>query len=141
MNHNSRMAEYRRRRNDVMVDFDGTLSEFQYPDIGPPIPGARDFLHELKRMGMFIVIYTARMSPAFRTQEERWAMYDSLRNWLRDNEMPFDEIDFGDEGKRVAMVYVDDRGAAAGPDVPWYETLRRVREIKKREDERWDQHG
>jgi hypothetical protein len=141
MSHNQRMQMYRSRRHEVMVDFDGTLSRFKYPDIGPPLPGAREFLEELRRMGLYIIIFTARMSPDFRTVAERGEMLHEIEAWMDKHYMPYDEIDLGNSGKRLGMAYIDDRGVAAGVDIPWEDVLDRVRKIKRREDARWRRRG
>lgn len=141
MSHNQRMQMYRESRHDVLVDFDGTLSRFKYPDMGPPIPGAREFLQELRRMGLRIVVWSSRLSPQFRVTAERNAMRKEIMEWLDKHDMPYDSVDHGTSGKRLAMAYVDDRGVAAGVDIPWEDALDRVRTIKRREDARWRRHG
>jgi hypothetical protein len=88
-------------------------------------------------MGLHIVIYTCRMSPDFRTVSERGAMLHEIEAWMDKHDMPYDEIDLGSSGKRLGMAYVDDRGVAAGRDIPWEDVLDRVRTIKRREDSRW----
>lgn len=128
---------YREARYDVMVDFDDTLAEFKYPDLGRPREGAREFLQDLANLGYRIIIYTARMSPEYRTWSERQSVLYKLEQWLERHDMPYDEVDRGDSGKRVAMAYIDDRAAEAGPGVSWETTLARLAHIREREDARW----
>ncbi len=44
----------------VAVDFDGTLVEHQYPQIGPDVPGAFEWLHKLKDAGALLMLWTMR---------------------------------------------------------------------------------
>ena len=39
-----KMDHYRERGREVLVDFDGTLCEFNYPKLGPPRDGALKFI-------------------------------------------------------------------------------------------------
>lgn len=137
LNHNQRMQLYRQSSHEIAVDFDGTICTFKYPHMGRPIPGAREFLHDLHERGLKIVIWSSRMSGAFRSPEERTEMAREMTNWLRRNAMPFDEIDMGNTGKRLALAYVDDRGVAAGMDTPWEHVLARIDVIQDREIRRW----
>lgn len=47
-------------RLTIAVDFDGTIVEHCYPDIGAPCPGAFEWLRELKRCGVKLILYTMR---------------------------------------------------------------------------------
>jgi FMN phosphatase YigB (HAD superfamily) len=138
LSHGQKMRLYRSAGNIVLVDFDGTLCEFKYPRFGPPIPGARDFLYALRERALDIVVWSSRLSPQYSTWAERKQMKKEIENWLRRNAMPFDEVDVGDLGKRLALAYVDDRGAAAGMDVPWENVLKRIDQIHDRELRRWE---
>ncbi len=44
----------------IAVDFDGTVVEHRYPDIGDVIPGAFDVLHELQEKGHKLILWTVR---------------------------------------------------------------------------------
>lgn len=48
----------------IAVDLDGTLATYsgnwQSPEIGDPLPGSREFLSTLKRMGFRVLIFTSR---------------------------------------------------------------------------------
>lgn len=138
LTHAQRMKMYRNAGNCVLVDFDGTICEFRYPNLGPPIPGARDFLNTLKERGLDIVVWSSRSSAQYRTRAERVQVKKEIENWLRRNAMPFDEVDMGDVGKRLALAYVDDRGVQAGMDTPWEDVLDRIDHIHQRELRRWN---
>lgn len=44
----------------VAVDFDGTIVEHRFPEIGEPMPGAFDVLKELQEAGFKLVLWTCR---------------------------------------------------------------------------------
>ena len=97
----------------VLVDFDGTLCEFSYPDMGPPMPGARQFMYNLLERELLPVIYTCRMSPMLYTVEQRAAAADAIHAWCEENDIPYHAIDSGENGKRLCLANVDDHGVHA----------------------------
>lgn len=118
---------YRNRNKEVLVDFDGTLCQWSYPDMGQPTPGARGAMKELKRMGLRVVVWTCRLSPEFNTEEERKEVMEDLHAWLKRNNIPYDEIDDGTNGKRLGCVWIDDKATNYSDN--WGRTLRNVRHI------------
>jgi histidinol phosphatase-like enzyme len=44
----------------IAVDFDGTIVEDKYPEIGPLIPEARDVLNKYRALGGQVVLWTCR---------------------------------------------------------------------------------
>jgi hypothetical protein len=91
----------------VAVDLDGTiLKQVPYPTMGEALPGFREELEILKRLGWVIVIWTCR-GPA---------EYDAVRAQLDAHGIPHDYINENPYGvpngspKIYADVYVDDRG-------------------------------
>ena len=93
----------------VAVDLDGVLAAYDFwrgkEHIGEPISGAHLFLTQLKLMGFNVTVHTSR--------QERHAM-DYVRAWLKENEMPYDEL-WEAQGKPLAVAYVDDRGVECRP--------------------------
>jgi len=96
------------RRQTVSIDFDGTICEHRFPEIGPIKPGAKEALTRLittsKRW-----ISSCRASALFKRGPDN-PYVDAMEKCLKDNEIPYTRIDRGDEGKVVAIAYVDDRG-------------------------------
>lgn len=45
---------------NICVDFDGTLVDHRYPEIGEPVPGAINWLKKLQRHGAKIILFTMR---------------------------------------------------------------------------------
>ncbi len=44
----------------ICVDFDGTMVDHRYPEIGAPVPGAIDWLKRLQRHGAKLILFTKR---------------------------------------------------------------------------------
>lgn len=120
----------------VYVDFDGTLCRFAYPALGPPLPGARKFMRELKKRGYRAVILTSRMSAEVYTPEEREESATLVGDWCRKHGVPFDGIDDGNSGKPIGLAYVDDRGVAFHGN--YDRCLRRIEAIREREEARFE---
>jgi len=45
---------------DICVDFDGTLVDHRYPEIGKPVPEAMKWLKNFQSYGARIILYTMR---------------------------------------------------------------------------------
>jgi capsule biosynthesis phosphatase len=94
-------------------DIDGTIAQLKkdgetYADIRP-MDGAISKLKELRSMGHYIILHTARgmnthsanLGKVIATQSQ------ILFDWLECYDIPYDEIYFG---KPSADVYIDDKG-------------------------------
>lgn len=44
----------------IGIDFDGTMVKHKYPEIGEPVEGALEVVHELMEAGHKIILYTMR---------------------------------------------------------------------------------
>ena len=44
----------------IAVDFDGTIVQFKYPDIGPEVPYAIETLHILQHLNIDLYLWTCR---------------------------------------------------------------------------------
>ncbi len=111
-----RQEFYIKRNNDVVVDFDGTLCRWSYPDMGPPTVGARKAMKWLRGQGMRVIINTCRMSPEFNTETERLHTMMRLEEWMHKYNIPYDDIDDGNNGKRLGAVFIDDQAVSFGGD-------------------------
>ena len=100
----------------IAVDFDGTIVEHRYPEIGQLRRGAKEVMNELKSCHHTIIIWTCRY-----LKKDLVAM----RDFLLSNGIPFDWINcnapglsFHPEPKIYADVYIDDR--ALGFPGDWF---------------------
>lgn len=93
----------------IAVDFDGTIVENAYPEIGEPMPGAIICIRYLKGKGHTIIINTCRAGKY---------VEEAIR-WLRKYDIPFDFINendparvaqYGEDTRKIsADVYIDDK--------------------------------
>lgn len=94
----------------VAVDFDGTVVEHEYPDVGADVPGAVKVLKKLVAAGVRIVLWTMR------SDEE---LADAV-DWYAKREIPLFGVNHNPEQdswtkspKAFAQVYVDDAALGA----------------------------
>ena len=93
----------------VAIDFDGTIVEDKYPQIGVLQSGAKDTLQRLHKEGHKIIIWTCRSGDL---------LVEAL-NFLLWHDIPFDQVNdnlreniehYGGNSRKVcADVYIDDR--------------------------------
>lgn len=128
----------------IAVDFDGTICENKFPDIGEPIKDSLKYIKKLKEDGHELILWTCRSNKAL----------DDAITWLYDNEfvtygiwdMPtllFKAInentetwkerfpDLKDEipsNKVFADIYIDDKQFGGLPD--WKTIYKNIKGIK-----------
>jgi len=103
----------------IIVDFDGTLCKFAFPDVGEYQPGAREALQTLKNKGYKIVIHSVR-TATYWGMESQAKHIQAITAFLEENEIPYDEILLSCD-KPIAMAYIDDRGISYKGN--WKKTL------------------
>jgi len=104
----------------IIVDFDGTLCKFAFPDVGGYQQGAREALQTLKNKGYKVVIHSVR-TAAYWGNRDRQHHIKAIETFLKDNNIPYDEIML-DCDKPIAVAYIDDRGINYSGH--WDQTLR-----------------
>lgn len=119
----------------VSVDFDQTLCDSAYPDVGPPKPGAREAMQALKDMGFFIIVSSCRScgwywdlyygEEPFKPACER-DVHKAMVKWLEDNRIPYDLVDDGTKGKVSAKYYLDDKAVRVEDN--WPEVIEFIRQ-------------
>lgn len=109
----------------IICDFDGTISEWgEYPEPGPPTPGVKEALQELKDNGFDIIVLSARTSdqmskyPIDKETEKR-----RMEEYMDKHQIPYDIVLKSD--KPPATFYIDDRAIEFKGD--WSEVLRKVK--------------
>ena len=100
------------KNNIIAVDFDGTLCENKYPEIGEPNMELIDFLMSCQLNGDKVILWTCR------NEEQTKAAVD----WCSEKGLVFDAInenlpeiitEFGGDTRKIfANVYIDDRNAS-----------------------------
>jgi hypothetical protein len=98
----------------MCVDFDGTIVDHCFPDIGAPVPGAIEWLKRFQKAGALIILFTLR-SDGGKFGNVLTAAVDYLeKNGIKVfgvNENP-DQPDWTSSPKPFGHLYIDD--AAVG---------------------------
>ncbi|MBM4047176.1 MAG: hypothetical protein FJ279_18895 [Planctomycetes bacterium] len=96
----------------IVVDFDGTICEHQFPDVGPPKMGVKEALERFRQLGLRIIIHSVRTASYWREAAKQDPSLDPdrqaqlIRNYMAEHQLPFDEILMAD--KPLAIAYIDD---------------------------------
>lgn len=99
----------------IAVDFDGTLCENQYPEIGEPNNALIEYLKmRQQKMGHKLILWTCRVGDRL----------EQAVDWCQDRGLIFDAVNqnlpeivesFGGDCRKVfAHVYIDDRNSGMG---------------------------
>lgn len=96
------------KRYTVCIDFDGTIVDHEFPEIGNLKPGAKEAIERIIER-YDVVISSCRSSNMFKNERNYRDHVQEMKEFLEKNEIPFTRIDMGDEGKVVAIAYIDDR--------------------------------
>lgn len=93
----------------LAVDFDGTLCDDAYPEIGKPKNSVIDLVHSYRKEGWKIVLWTCRnreaLDAAVKWCEEQGLVFDAVN----ENISEVQELFGGDTRKIFADVYLDDK--------------------------------
>lgn len=98
----------------VVLDWDGTLVEQKWPDMGDWMPGAVDGVRRLHEAGCHLIVFSARLSPfdpwTSRRRDPAIGAKDAqqMRAMLDDAGLTFVRI-WQLEGKPGADIYLDDK--------------------------------
>ena len=107
----------------IAVDFDGTIVEHKFPEIGKLLPNARKVLREWRDKGHSIIIWTCRNQSEPFHPEWKEAHIGAVKDFLDKNLIPYDvinsdspAIDFWLQSRKVyADIYIDDRNMGGFP--------------------------
>lgn len=109
----------------IAVDFDGTIVENAYPEIGEPMKGAREALQYFREEGHTIIINSCRAG----------IYADNMRRWLKSRMFHFDFINEndpkrtaqygGDTRKISADIYIDDKNVFCR-SINWFDIMAEV---------------
>lgn len=97
------------------VDFDGTLCENAWPEIGEPNVAMIEYVKALRQKGHKIILWTCRegndLLKAISWCAEQGLIFDAVNDNLEDTKEWFG----GNSRKIVAHYYIDDRALPALP--------------------------
>ena len=88
----------------IAIDFDGTIVEHKYPEIGAPIKHALETIKELQERGHLIILWTMRSGKELAEAVE-YLQKNGVQPWGI-NQNP--EQDWSTSPKAYAQIYIDD---------------------------------
>lgn len=99
----------------IAVDFDGTIADHRYPEIGEAVPGAIDSLKTFAACGARLILFTMRSDLRsdgrnYLTEAVEWCRARGVEFWGV-NQNP-EQASWTSSPKPYAHIYIDD--AAAG---------------------------
>lgn len=94
------------QKTPIVIDFDGTICEHKFPDIGEPTPDVREALETLKKAGYRIIIHTCRTASYWKgiipgNQPKL------IEGFMKYHKLPYDTIWMPD--KPIGVAYIDDK--------------------------------
>lgn len=121
-------------RKRIIIDFDGTICGFAFPDCGPPEPGVKEALLDLSAMGFEIAIHSCRTGIYWEGNLDfpnKMDHYWAIINYMSEHRLFYDTIIIdANMDKPIAEFYIDDRGVSYKGN--WPEV---VDEIRNRKDD------
>lgn len=114
----------------LAVDFDGTVVEQAYPEIGSLKPDAKEVLNQLAKDGHFIIIWTCR-TGAFLLKAELFLIENQVTYHKINQHHPSDLLTYQDFGPKIgADLYIDDKNIGG---IPSWKQIYQI--IKQKVDE------
>lgn len=102
----------------IALDFDGTLVEHQFPDIGPEVPEAFDWLRRYRAAGARLILWTMRSDGRCGAGKANGPVLTEAVEFCRARGVEFWGVNVNPEQaawtqspKAYAHVYVDDMAA------------------------------
>lgn len=108
----------------ICVDFDDTIAENKYPEIGKPKKNVKESLKYLQETGYHIKIFSCRTNGE--KNEDAQKQENDIKEYLDVNNIPYDSIAI--EDKPFADFYIDDKAITFDGD--WNDVLSKI-EIKR----------
>ena len=89
----------------IAIDFDGTIVENEFPEIGDPVPLAIETILDLQKMGNEIILWTVRIGIPLKEAYE-YCTKNGI-TFLGVNENPTQKF-WNGSPKAYASLYIDD---------------------------------
>lgn len=89
-------------------DFDGTIVTNEFPKIGQPIQEVIDMIHEVKKQGHYIILYTMREDERLREALDFCRSYRIFFDAVNDNLRHMKHFYRNNPRKIFANYYIDD---------------------------------
>lgn len=112
----------------LAIDFDGTIVENDYPNIGNKIRGAVKYMRILHLEGHKIIINTCR-AQEFESEAKAFLINEGIPFDYMNCNLPEDINHFGMDCRKIsADIYIDDKQVGGLP--PWREIYEHINSIK-----------
>ena len=93
----------------IAIDFDGTMCEERYPDIGEPRWDVINYINMLQKSGDKVILWTCRkgkrLKEAVKWCEEKGIIFDAVNKNLKEHIKKY----HNDTRKIFADIYIDDK--------------------------------
>lgn len=113
----------------IAVDFDGTIVEHRYPEIGEEIPFATETLRMLIEEHHRLILWSVREGRLLQEAVD-WCHERGVDFWAVNRDYPEEEVSYNNHFSRKikADVFIDDRNIGGLPD--WGQIYRCIHEHK-----------
>lgn len=112
----------------IAVDFDGTIVEHRYPNIGKVMPNSFKVLKKLKDEGHILILWTYRSGDEL-NEAIKYCKKNGLEFYAVNNNSKDEVFDTSQSRKIYADLYIDDRNLYDLPD--WNTIYRMVQKISE----------
>ncbi|MBR5433032.1 MAG: hypothetical protein IK117_01190 [Bacteroidales bacterium] len=110
----------------IAVDFDGTLVEHKYPEIGAKKLFAFETLRELQKRGDQLILWTYRYGKLLDEAVE-FCRKNGVEFYAVNKNYPEEEYDGNEMSRKIdADVYIDDRNVEFGGEIDWSEICKKL---------------
>lgn len=100
----------------IAVDFDGTIVEDKYPQIGKERPFATATLKQLMKDGHYLILWTVRKGEKL-DDAVKWCEDRGIRFFAVNKDYADDELDQLHHSRKIkADLFIDDRSVTGLPD-------------------------
>ncbi len=110
------------------IDFDGTLCENKYPDIGQPIQEVVDYIRSAQAEGNRVILWTYRVRDRLQAAVDWCAEKGIVFDAVNENLQEIVEYYGGDSRKVSADFYIDDRAISVSGIKDGSEEVRKIRD-------------
>lgn len=117
----------------IAIDFDGTIVEHQYPEIGKEKLFAFETLKELQKRGVKLILWTYRNGKELEEAVD-FCRQKGIEFYAVNKSYPEEVFDDGISRKISADIYIDDRNIGGFPG--WSEVWQMLNQDIKRDQEK-----
>ena len=100
----------------IAVDFDGTIVEHRYPEIGKEIPFATATLKQLIEDGHRLILWSVREGELLE-EAVKWCEAKGVHFWAVNKDYDDEDLDKNDYSRKIKVkMFIDDRNVGGLPD-------------------------